>query len=665
MTHQEDMSTDANKSNASDTNNTTPNAINPNTNPEDTNAFSDAAYLNMDLLRFTTAGSVDDGKSTLIGRLLYDSKSIFEDQMEAIEKTSQKTGEEGVNLALLTDGLRAEREQKITIDVAYRYFATPKRKFIIADTPGHEQYTRNMVTGASTADLAIILIDAKNGITTQSKRHAFISSLLQIPHIVVAINKMDLVDYSEERFNEIRQEFQEVAKKIDSDDITFIPMSALLGDNIVHKGDNMPWYSGATLLHTLENVKIGSRKNSVDFRLPVQYVIRPNQDFRGFSGTISSGTIRQGDNIIALPSMRESKVKEIWMDQQPVDQAKPGDAVVLTMEDELDISRGDMIVRKGNVPTMRQEVEAQLCWMHPQPMVPGKTYLMMHTTRVVQVIPRKLTYRMDINTMHREEAETLQLNEIGRVEMVTAQPLFFDPYRLNNETGSFVLIDPATKVTIAAGMIRPGSTTSAESKGLMEKQPDRSPNVVWEPWNIPREEREARNGHESVVLWFTGISGAGKSTIAKALETSLWKDKKQTMLLDGDQVRHGLNGDLGFTDSDRAENIRRIGEVSRLFFEHGNIVLCTFVSPFRNDRDRVRELFPEGKFIEIHVTCNPKTAQERDPKGLYDKAKRGELQGLTGFDATYEVPVRADLTLNTDKLTVEQAVEMIRGYLEQ
>ncbi len=626
--------------------------------------FSSSAYLNMDLLRFTTAGSVDDGKSTLIGRLLYDSKSIFEDQMEAIERTSQMTGEDGVNLALLTDGLRAEREQKITIDVAYRYFATPRRKFIIADTPGHEQYTRNMVTGASTADLAIILIDAKNGITTQSRRHAFISSLLQIPHLVVAVNKMDLVNFSEERFLEIKKEFDEISERIDVDNITFIPISALLGDNIVNKSENMPWYNGSTLLHTLENVKIGSRKNTIDFRLPVQYVLRPNQSFRGFSGTISSGTVRQGDEIIVLPSMRESRVKEIWSDQKTVDSASAGQSVVLTMANELDISRGDMIVRKNNVPQIRSEFEAQVCWMHEQSMTIGKKYLLMHTTRTVQVIPQALLYRMNVNTFHRENDETLGLNEIGRLRLVTSQPLFADPYKLNNETGSFIIMDPATKVTVAAGMIRPPSTEPikpdrTDDVSLHRAGKKHSPEAVWEPWNIPREVREERAKQTAKVVWFTGISGSGKSTVARALEKRLWEQGRQTMLLDGDQLRHGLCSDLGFSPEDRAENIRRVGEVARLFFEHGNIVLCTFVSPYKADRDLVRALLPEGRFIEIHVTCLTQTAQERDPKGLYKKAREGKITGLTGFDAGHEAPDKPELQIDTDNMSVDDAVDLV------
>ena len=516
-------------------------------------------------------------KSTLIGRLLYDSKSIFEDQMEAIEKTSKSSGEEEVNLALLTDGLKAEREQKITIDVAYRYFATPKRKFIIADTPGHTQYTRNMVTGASTADLAIILVDASKGILTQSRRHAFISSLLRIPHMVVAINKMDLVDYKEEVFNEIVNDFEDFARKLNVNDVTFIPISALKGDNVVDNSERMDWYKGSTLLYHLESVKVDAADNVIDFRFPVQYVIRPGMHFRGFSGQVASGHVRPGDEIMALPSGLTSKVKELVTRNGHLDIAYPGDSVAITLEDEIDISRGDMIVRKDNVPTIRNEFESFLCWMNEKELDVNKQYILQHTSRQVQVFIEDIFYRINVDTLQREEVNELKLNEIGRVKLKTSQSLFFDPYQINQKTGSFIIIDPTSNVTVAAGMIRAGSTASKEvhveeSKDLV------SPNVTWEPWNISREEREERNGQKAKVLWFTGISGAGKSTIAKALEKKLWETGKQTVLLDGDQVRHGLNGDLGFTAKDRKENIRRVGHLARLFYEHGNIILYTFIS---------------------------------------------------------------------------------------
>jgi bifunctional enzyme CysN/CysC len=620
----------------------------------------------MDLLRFTTAGSVDDGKSTLIGRMLYDSKSIFQDQMDAIESSSKLKGDESVNLALLTDGLRAEREQGITIDVAYRYFATPRRKFIIADTPGHIQYTRNMVTGASTADLAVILVDARKGVLTQSRRHAFISSLLQIPHVVVAINKMDLVDYSEERYNEIVADFRAFAEKLDIDDITYIPMSALVGDNIVNKGENMSWYDGATMLHHLENVKVGSRKNQIDFRFPVQYVIRPNQDFRGYAGSIASGTIRVGDEVTALPSRLKSRIKSITTYDGDIQEAKAGDAVTLSIEDEVDISRGDMIVRSQNVPHVATEAEAYMCWMYEEPMRLNKSYILQHTTRRTQAHASLVNYRINVDTLHREETDVLELNEIGRVKLKTAQPIFYDPYNTNNETGSFILIDPATHVTVAAGMLRGITTTDDLEEQVKADKNERQPitqNVVWEPWNVPREEREARNGHKAKAIWLTGISGAGKSSVARAFERKLWEEGKQTMILDGDQVRHGLNGDLGFSDADRQENIRRVANVARLFVEHGNIVICTFVSPFELDRNMARDIIGGDDFKVVHIHCDPETAQARDPKGLYAKAKSGEIKGLTGYDAPFETPEQPDAVIDTSKLTVEQAVEELQKLL--
>ena len=632
-----------------------------------TTAQAENAYLNMDLLRFSTAGSVDDGKSTLIGRLLYDTKSIFEDQMEAIERASSQRGEGDIDLSLLTDGLRAEREQKITIDVAYRYFATPKRKFIIADTPGHVQYTRNMVTGASTAELAIILVDARNGVLTQSKRHGFISSLLGIPHIVVAINKMDLVGYSEEAYDQIVDQFQDFAQKLDVDDVVFIPISALKGDNIVDKSQNMPWYNGQTLLHHLEHVNVGAMRNLVDFRFPVQYVIRPHQDYRGFAGLVASGTVRPGEEIAVLPSRQTAIVKSIdTPDGAQADEATAGDCVVITLDREIDCSRGDMIVRKDNLPTVSNVLEAFVCWMHESPLDPNKQYVMMHTTQTVQAYASKINYRIDVDTMHREQAASLALNEIGRVEFVTSKPLFFDPYKNNRETGNFILVDPATNVTVGAGMIR-GSGASVLEPAVSEERSKRtkvSRDVVWEPWNVTREEREAKNGHKAAVLWFTGLSGAGKSTIARDLERKLFEAGVKTMLLDGDQVRHGLNGDLGFSDADREENIRRVSEVGRLFFEQGALTLCTFISPFNADREGARDLIPAGRFIEVFVDCDLQSAIARDPKGLYKKAQTGEIQNFTGISSPYEPPTSPEITLDTTKLSVDECVAKLVEYLQ-
>ena len=615
----------------------------------------------MDLLRFSTAGSVDDGKSTLIGRLLYDSKSIFEDQIEAIKRSSKQESKsaEGIDLALMTDGLRAEREQGITIDVAYRYFATPKRKFIIGDTPGHEQYTRNMVTGASTAELAIVLIDARNGVLTQSKRHGFIASLLQIPHMVVAINKMDLVDYSQDRFDEIVADYRSFTNRLDIDNVVFIPMSALAGDNVVTKSTNMPWYDGQTLLHHLETVKVGADRNVIDFRFPVQYVIRPHQNFRGFAGEVQSGTIRTGDEVMVLPSRKTSKVKSIVLFEGEGHKASAGDAVTLTIEDELDISRGDMLVRRRNEPVTGTGIDADLCWMGEEALQPNKVYYLQHTTKTVQAVVSKIIYRTDVNTLHRQAATSFDLNDIGRVEIETSEPIFFDPYRVNRHTGCFVLIDAETNSTVGAGMIR-GVSRGVPAVGETDPRAGlSSPNVVWEGLNISRAEREKRNGHKAVVLWFTGLSGSGKTTIARELERRLFDASNRTMLLDGDYVRHGLSGDLGFSPEDRAENIRRVGEVTRLFYEQGSIVLCTFVSPYEKDRSFVRSLIDDDQYLEIFVDCDLETCQQRDPKGLYKKVSEGVIKNFTGFSAPYEPPQNPEIVIKSDAMTVEESVDKI------
>ncbi len=615
-------------------------------------------YLAMDLLRFTTAGSVDDGKSTLIGRMLYDSKAIFEDQLEAVERASRQRGDPYVDLALLTDGLRAEREQGITIDVAYRYFATPRRKFIIADTPGHIQYTRNMVTGASTAELAIILIDARKGVVTQSKRHGFLASLLEIPHVLVTVNKMDLVDYDQEVYERIVAEYAEFATKLSVQDMTFIPISALLGDNVVHKSEKMPWYDGPTLLHHLENVNVGATRNLVDFRFPVQMVVRPHQDLRGFAGQIASGTISPGEEIVVLPSGRTSRVRSILSYEKELDEAAAGDSVMLTLEDEIDISRGDMIVRKHNLPHVANQLECTVCWMNEEPLNPGGSYILQHTTRQVRAFISELNYRIDVDTLHRDQAKTLQLNEIGRMKITTTQPLFFDPYRLNRNTGGFILIDPYTNVTVAAGMIRRRARTLDEVV-TAEPERKRSSNVVWEGGEITREMRERRNGHRAAVLWFTGLSGSGKSTIARRLEQRLFDMGLHTSFLDGDNVRHGLNGDLGFSPEDRKENIRRVAEVARLNFENGHLALCTFISPYRSEREFARHLLPEGRFLEIYVKCDIEVCKRRDPKGLYAKAIRGEIKEFTGISAPYEEPQNPEILVESDVQSVDDIVEYI------
>lgn len=617
----------------------------------------------MDLLRFTTAGSVDDGKSTLIGRLLYDTKSIFEDQLNAVERASRQRGEGHVNLALLTDGLRAEREQNITIDVAYRYFATPRRKFIIADTPGHVQYTRNMVTGASTAELAIILIDARKGVQTQSRRHGFIASLLGIPHLLVAVNKIDLVDFSEEVFERIREEYTDAAAKLGIADMTFVPVSALLGDNIVDKSSNMPWYRGPTLLHHMETVPIGTTRNLVDFRYPVQLVVRPDQDFRGYAGRIASGTIMPGEQVVALPSGTTSRIRSVAAREKPLEEASAGTAVVITLEDQIDLSRGEMLVRANNLPLVNHRLDAMVCWMSEQPMDPSRPYVIMHTTREAQAYVTRVHYRIDMDTLHRQATSTLALNDIGRIEITTSQPLFFDPYSKNRETGAFILVDPHTHATVAAGMIR-GEVRTAESilgSGRAERL--RSPAVVWEDWNISRERREEKAGHRAGIVWLTGLSGSGKSTIARALEERLFERGARTMLLDGDQIRHGLSGDLGFSAEDREENIRRVAHVARLFFEAGNLVVCTFVSPFRKDRSFARNLLPEGRFVEVFVDTPLDVCRERDPKGLYAKAEAGEIRDMTGISSPYESPETPEIRIRTVEMEVDHAVEALVNEL--
>lgn len=625
----------------------------------------------IELLRFTTAGSVDDGKSTLIGRLLYDSKAIFEDQMEAVQRASHERGDEYVDLALLTDGLRAEREQKITIDVAYRYFATPKRKFIIADTPGHIQYTRNMVTGASTAELAIILIDARKGVVTQSKRHGFLATLLHIPHLVVAVNKMDLVDYEQKVFDQIMADYKDFAAKLSVQDIVFIPISALKGDNVVEKSANMPWYDGSTLLHHLENVNVGGSRNLVDFRFPVQTVIRPNQNFRGFAGQIASGRIAPGEEVVVFPSGLGSRIKSVVTFEGEQAEAVAGDSVILTLADEIDISRGDMIVRTHNLPQKSNQVDAVICWMSETPMNPQGTYWLQHTTRVVKAFISELNYKIDVDTMHRERSESLSLNEIGRVQITTTHPLFFDRYEINRNTGSFILIDPYTNTTVAAGMIRGRSRSISD---LVETAPEpasrpsierrKSTDVVWEFGGVTLEMREKHNEHKGAVLWFTGLSGSGKSTVAKKLEQVLFERNCHTFFLDGDNLRHGLNGDLGFSDADRNENIRRAAEVARLGFGHGNIVLCSFISPFQSERDFARSILPEGRFFEIFVKCDLEVCKRRDPKGLYAKALRGEIKNFTGISSPYEEPQAPEIVVETDLRSTEEIVEQIINELE-
>ena len=618
------------------------------------------------LLRFATTGSVDDGKSTLIGRLLYETKSIYEDQYAAIEATSRRKGFKDVDLAYLLDGLAAEREQCITIDVAHRYFETPKRKFIVMDTPGHLQYTRNMVTGASHADCAVILIDARNGVLTQSKRHGFILSMLQIPHLIVAVNKMDLVNYAEDVYARIVETYLDYSQKLDIHDVSFIPVSALKGDNIVEQSKYMPWYSGSPLLHHLENIHVAADRNLVDFRFPVQYVIRPHQDFRGFAGKIVSGTIAPGEEIVVLPSGSSAAVKAIETYDGDLPEAFAPQSVVLTMDREIDISRGDMIVRKNNLPQVGTLLDATICWLDETASSITTDYLMKQTTRCVHARIRKIIYKINIETLHRTAAESFILNDIGRVEISAAAPIFFDPYRINRVTGSFILIDPLTNNTVAAGMIRsaPREIDRASEDGAGKSNAStKSLNAVWSSWNIPREVREKRNGHQAAILWFTGYSGSGKSTIGKLLESKLFEAGCQTMLLDGDQIRHGLCGDLGFSAADRRENIRRAGEVAKLFFEAGHIVLCAFISPFNSDRQFVRSLFPGQRFFEIHIKCGLETCIKRDPHGLYKKAFSGEIAEFTGVSSPYETPLAPELVVETELHSPEHSCNLILGRL--
>jgi bifunctional enzyme CysN/CysC len=593
-----------------------------------------------ELLRLATAGSVDDGKSTLIGRLLYDSKAIFSDQLEAVERTSRERGDGYTNLALLTDGLRAEREQGITIDVAYRYFATPKRKFIIADTPGHVQYTRNMVTGASTADLAIVLVDARNGVLEQSRRHAFIASLLGIPHLVVCVNKMDLVDWSQGRFEEIRDDFRRFAMKLEVHDMAFVPMSALFGDNVVARSDNMPWYEGTPLLHHLENVYVASDRNLIDARLPVQYVIRPQQsadpelhDYRGYAGTVAGGVFKPGDEVVVLPSGFTSQVVEVrGPGGETLQEGFASQAVTLRLSDDVDISRGDMICRPHNRPWVSQDVDAMVCWFSEKSsLTPGARYRVRHTTRTVTGQVEMLDYRLDVNTLHRDEqAERLTLNEIGRVRLRTQAPLMFDPYRRNRLTGSFILIDPDTNNTVAAGMV-----LGAEQGNVT--------NVVWHSNAVERRERHSKG----LTVWFTGLSGSGKSTVAVEVERRLVAAGRPAYLLDGDNLRHGLNADLGFGAADRAENVRRVGEVAKLFADAGVVAVVSLVSPYRADRDRVRAAHRDAglDFLEVFVDTPLDVCEARDPKGLYAKARAGELTSFTGIDDPYEEPPNPELVL--------------------
>lgn len=618
---------------------------------EDINAYLDV-HQHKTMLRFITCGSVDDGKSTLIGRLLYDSKMIFEDQLAALEADSKRVGTQGqdIDFALLVDGLAAEREQGITIDVAYRFFATEKRKFIVADTPGHEQYTRNMVTGASTADLAVILIDARKGVLTQTRRHTYLCHLLGIRNIVLAVNKMDLVDYDQSIFNRIVMTYRAFASDLGITYFTAIPISGFRGDNITTLSANTPWYEGVTLMEHLETVEVNDSADAQkSFRLAVQWVNRPNLDFRGFSGLISSGAIRPGDAVRVLPSGKTSTISRIVTMDGDLPEAQAGQAVTLCLADEIDCSRGDVIAAADDPVQCTDQFEATLVWMDEAEMLPGRAYWMKIGTQTVSVTLSAPKYQVNVNSMEQLAARTLDLNAIGVLTVTTDRQIPFTPYAENHDLGGFILIDKISNATVAAGMI---------SFSLR-----RADNVHWQATDIGREHHAALKNQKPAVLWLTGLSGAGKSTIANKVEQRLARMNRHSFLLDGDNVRHGLNRDLGFTDADRVENIRRVGEVAKLMTDAGLIVITAFISPFRAERDMVRQMMQPGEFIEVHIDTPLAEAERRDVKGLYKKARSGQLQNFTGIDSPYEAPETPELRIDTTKMTADEAADAIVAYL--
>ncbi len=610
-----------------------------------------ARQSELDVLRFITCGSVDDGKSTLIGRLLFDSKLILEDQLEALELDSRKFGTQGreVDLALLVDGLAAEREQGITIDVAYRYFATERRKFIVADTPGHEQYTRNMATGASTASLAVILVDARNGIATQTRRHSCICALLGIRHVVLAVNKMDAVGWDRATFEAIEEEYAGFAADIGLPNVDSVPLSALEGDNVARASDNMPWYTGPTLLSRLEEIDVSGDLGEAAFRLPVQWVNRLDSTFRGYAGTIASGTVRVGDQIAVLPSGRTSGVASIVTWEGERAEAIAGEAVTLTLADEIDISRGDVIAPATARPEASDQFQATLIWMHDHHLLPGRSYLLKTANRSLGASVTEIKGRVDVHSLHREAAKVLELNEIGVCNLSLDGNIAFDSYGENRTTGSFILIDQVSHETVAAGMI---------DFGLRRAQ-----NIHWQAVDVDQAIRAEQKRQRPRILWFTGLSGSGKSTIANLLERELLGAGRHTYLLDGDNVRHGLNRDLGFTDADRVENIRRVGEVAKLMVDAGLIVLVSFISPFRAEREMVRKMVDEGEFLEIFVDTPLEVCEARDPKGLYARARVGEIKNFTGIDSPYEAPETPEIVLDTKALSADEAAGRLLAYL--
>ena len=614
---------------------------------EDIEAYLEQ-HQNKSMLRFITCGSVDDGKSTLIGRLLYDSKMIFEDQLAALENDSRRVGTQGqdIDFALLVDGLAAEREQGITIDVAYRFFATEKRKFIVADCPGHEQYTRNMVTGASTADCAVILIDARKGVLVQTRRHSFLCQQLGIRNLVLAVNKMDLIDYDETKFNAIVSDYAKFAESIGIEGFTAVPISGLAGDNITSRSDNTDWYGGPVLIDLLETMQISNTASQKKpFRMPVQWVNRPNLDFRGFSGLIASGTVKPGDELRSLPSGKTSTVKSVVTMDGELDEAVAGQSITITLEEEIDCSRGDVLATADDPPEVADQFETTIVWMDDEPLVVGRGYWLKLGTQMVSVTIAEPKYEIDVNTMEHLASQTLNLNQIGVCEITTDRRIVFDPYTENRALGGFILIDKITNHTVGAGMLHFSLR--------------RSQNVHWQPTDITRDHHASMKNQTPRVLWFTGLSGSGKSTIANEVEKKLALMNRHTFLLDGDNVRHGLNKDLGFTESDRIENIRRIGEVAKLMTDAGLIVLTAFISPFRADRQLVRDMIDGGEFIEIHVDTPLEIAEARDVKGLYKKAREGKLKNFTGIDSPYEPPESPEIRVNTVEMTPEEAADHI------
>jgi bifunctional enzyme CysN/CysC len=604
------------------------------------------------LLRFNTCGSVDDGKSTLIGRLLFESKALFDDQLKALEADSKRVGTRPGELdyALLLDGLSAEREQGITIDVAYRYFSTEKRNFIVADTPGHEQYTRNMVTGASTADLSVILIDARKGVLTQTKRHSFLVSLLGIRHVVLAVNKMDLVDYSEDVFRKIETDYRAFAKQLGLENVICIPISAVNGDNVIENMTNMPWYTGTTLMQLLDSVEVDEmRLVNEPFRFPVQWVNRPHLDFRGFAGTIVAGSVQVGDTLRVQPSGRTSKLTSIVTYGGNLERATVGQSVTLTLADEIDISRGDLLVKADAPAEVANQFEATVVWMSEAPLLRGRAYLLKIGNKTVTATIAPIKHRINVNTLEHLPAPKLELNEIGIVNLELDRPIAFDPYVKNRDTGAFILIDRLTNDTVGTGMLRFALR--------------RAQNVHWQAIDVNKAARSALKGQKACVLWYTGLSGAGKSTIANLVDKKLYGEGRHCYLLDGDNVRHGLNKDLGFTDADRVENIRRVAEVAKLMVDAGLIVSTAFISPFQAERMMARALFNDGEFFEIYVDTPLQIAEGRDPKGLYKKARRGELRNFTGIDSPYEAPEKPDLRVSTVEMTPEAAADLVVEFL--